>query len=468
MNPAAAVAIVATTLNLGASAMLAFIATAPGWKATRAFAAIAFTSGLYSVTDIVFSLGGLPDDVYLAVARLTYALAHISSLLWILPTLGGSEASWRRVPRAARRWVMASLAVAAVMAVGGWHLQPVVTEVSVPWAGVQYHMPVTTPVGDIYGVLVLGQFGLTFAVLLRRLMRGRREELLQVVGFALFLAAAAVEVLVANRIIEFPSLADVGMLAVVLPVTVRVARRFAADADRLNDLRQRLEGELRERSQWQDRAQLALAESERLAALGRLAAGVGHEINNPLTYVTLALAEVDDHLRATHAPRTVVDALAHARDGAARIQKVAERLRTYSQRHDTRVPLDLRDVVVSAVKVAGPHLLPPTQVTFDLQPLPRMLGDEPRLVQALVNVLVNAGQAVAGQASGGQIHVFTGTDAGGRGFVTVRDDGPGVTDAHRARLGEPYFTTRAESGGLGLGLFVTRGIVDAHGGEWRV
>jgi CheY-like chemotaxis protein len=125
------------------------------------------------------------------------------------------------------------------------------------------------------------------------------------------------------------------------------------------------------------------------------------------------------------------------------------------------------------VKVAGPHLLPPTQVTFDLQPLPRMLGDEPRLVQALVNVLVNAGQAVAGQAvagqaSGGQIHVFTGTDAGGRGFVTVRDDGPGVTDAHRARLGEPYFTTRAESGGLGLGLFVTRGIVDAHGGEWRV
>ncbi len=468
MNLATAVALVAAALNLGASLMLAFIATAPGWRAARPYAAIAFTGGLYNVAGVVFSLGGLPDAVYLAVSRSAYLVAHVNSLLWILPTLGGSEASWRRVPKSVRRTAAASLTAAVVIAAGGWHLQPVVATVAVPWAGVQYRMPLTTPAGDIYALLILVQFGLTFAVLLRRLIRGRREELLQVAGFGVFFAAAVAEALVANRTIEFPSLGDLGMLAVVMPVTVRVARRFAADAHRLHDLRQRLEGELRERTQWQDRAQLALAESERLAALGRLAAGVGHEINNPLTYVTLALAEVDDHLRATHAPRPVVDALAHARDGTARIQKVAERLRAYSLRHDVRAPIDLRDVVVSAVKVAGPHLLPPRQVTFDLQAPPRTLGDEPRLVQSLVNVLVNAGQAVDGQPGGGQIHVFTGTDDRGRAFVTVRDDGPGVADAHRSRLGEPYFTTRAETGGLGLGLFVTRGIVDAHGGEWRV
>jgi C4-dicarboxylate-specific signal transduction histidine kinase len=216
-----------------------------------------------------------------------------------------------------------------------------------------------------------------------------------------FLATAVVEVLVAHWHVEFISPVDLGILIVVLPITVRVVRRFISDARRLSENSGSLAGQVQEQTLWRDRAQVALVESERMAALGRLAAGVGHEINNPLTYLTLSLTEIEEHLVATHAPAPVLAAASHAKDGATRIQNVAERLRGYARRHDERTPLDLRDVVVAAVKVAGPHVVSVARVDFDLQPMPRVLGDESRLIQAVVNLLINAAQAVAARPGAG-------------------------------------------------------------------
>ena len=416
----------------------------------------------------MFCISGLDTPVYYYTARLTYLAAHLNTLAWLLLAFGGPEASWAAVPRAVRWSSGASLGLGLALAASGLHLQPRVDVIEVSWAGVAYHYPVTTGLGDWYGILILLQFSVIFVQLLRRLLQGERNELLQVLAFGAFFATGIVELLVANRVVEFLSPADVGMLVVVLPVSVRVLRRFITDAERLNERSGQLAGSLRTHSEWRDRAQVALAEAERMAALGRMAAGVGHEINNPLTYLTLSLGEVEAHLQATGAPQDVAAALGHAKDGATRIQRVAERLRTYSRRHHERVPTDLRDVVKAAVNVAAPALDPSIDVTFKFDPAPRILGDEPTLVQALVSVLTNASQAVKAKPGTGAIRVSTTTGSAAEAVLAVEDNGVGIRAEHLDRLGEPYFTTRAEAGGLGLGLFVTRGIVDAHGGRIHI
>jgi CheY-like chemotaxis protein len=124
-----------------------------------------------------------------------------------------------------------------------------------------------------------------------------------------------------------------------------------------------------------------------------------------------------------------------------------------------------QDAARAALKVAGPQLRHVANLVTEYRPTPRVHGEEARLVQALVNLLINAGQAIQRREGASRITLRTGMGPGGEALVEVEDDGPGVPMEHVARLAEPYFTTRAPEGGQGLGLFVTRGIVDGHGGR---
>lgn len=464
MSPAAAIALVAATLNLSVAVVLLVIAGAPGWRPARAFSAIAATAGLFSVASYVLWLDGLPGGSYLWLTRALFLLAHLNSLVWMPHAFGGPDASWRGMPRPLRFYSLLSAAGAVVLALSGQHLRPEILTVDVGWAGVHHHFAKTTVVGSLYSAVVLAQFGLVLFQFMRRVWRGERAELPQVLGISALIVACSVEVLASSPHAAALPLRDLGMVCAVLPVAAKVMRRFVADARRLSVLSGQLAGEVQEQAEWRDRAQVALVESERMAAIGRIAAGVGHEINNPLTYVMLSLDEVDAHLRENSAPAPVIAALGYAQEGALRIQRVAERLRRASRRPTDGVPIDLRDVVAEAVKLAGPHVRLPARLEADLGPVPRIVGDQPRLVQAVVDVLINAAQAVSGRPGARSVRVATGTGERGEALVTVTDDGVGIPAENHGRLGEPYFTTRAEAGALGLGLFVTRGTVDGHGG----
>ncbi len=202
------------------------------------------------------------------------------------------------------------------------HLRNEVFIVPVHWAHATYHYVRTNAIGDALGWFLFALLAIPYLHIVRRFFSGDRSSGPLAAGFTIYIACGMVEVLVANGEVVWLSPADLGFLAVIVPTSVRVLQQFIRDARDLDALSGQLAGEVRDRTFERDRAETALLESERLAALGRLAAGVGHEINNPLTYLQLALDRVHGHLDHTSPPPDVRRALEDARDGAWRIQKV--------------------------------------------------------------------------------------------------------------------------------------------------
>ncbi len=216
-------------------------------------------------------------------------------------------------------------------------------------------------------------------------------------------------------------------------------------------------------------ARLALA--DRMASLGTLAAGVAHEINNPLSYVVGNLAFVREALAAGAAtpPEALTQArqaLDEANEGAARVRQIVGDLRALSRSgEDRREPVDVGAAVRSAANVAAGVLRPCAALRLELDPTPPVLGDPARLGQVFLNLLVNAGQAIGeGRPEANAITVRTAIEPDGRVRVEVSDTGPGIPPEVLPRIFAPFFTTKPAGQGTGLGLAICQQAVEGMGG----
>lgn len=215
------------------------------------------------------------------------------------------------------------------------------------------------------------------------------------------------------------------------------------------------------------------AQSERLAALGTLAAGVAHEVNNPLTYVLLNLAHASRLLgtiqgESNHAAVEKLDAmLRSALEGAERIRSVTSGIRAFSRVEElARAPLDVRGVLDAALKLVSADISQRAGLERSYGVAPIVLANEGRLARVFLNLLTNALQAIPeGEPHAHTIRVVTGTDRLGRACIEISDDGEGVPEHLAARIFEPFFSTRPVGQGAGLGLSISQGIVTALGGE---
>jgi len=205
-----------------------------------------------------------------------------------------------------------------------------------------------------------------------------------------------------------------------------------------------------------------LMETERLAAVGELVAGVAHEVNNPLSSIS-AFAQLllrDGGLTA--AQRDSIDVI---KSEAIRASQVVKDLLAFARRSEPqRDPLDLNQVVDRTLRLRGYEL---TASRIKIEPslmldLPSVIGDTRQLQQVILNLITNALQAMASQG-GGTLGVVTRFDTGNV-ILEISDTGPGIAPEARARIFEPFFTTKEEGEGTGLGLSVSYGIVNAHGG----
>lgn len=219
-----------------------------------------------------------------------------------------------------------------------------------------------------------------------------------------------------------------------------------------------------ERNELQSRLVMA----DRLAALGTLAAGVAHEINNPLAYVMLNLSMLARHLRG-HAPvepdelsRLVDETL----DGAERVARIVRDLRAVTRASEgPPAPVSLRAVAEAALRIASGHVRAKARLTTSFEGDVWVLGDAPRLEQVVMNLLVNAAQAITGgRNQDHEVHVRVRAD-GDLGVLSVRDTGAGIPPEVQPHIFDPFFTTKPQGEGTGLGLAICHGLVTSLGGR---
>jgi PAS domain S-box-containing protein len=219
--------------------------------------------------------------------------------------------------------------------------------------------------------------------------------------------------------------------------------------------------------------QLRLQISDRMASIGTLAAGVAHGINNPLAYVIANLDYVRNKLAlpwnelAADQVREVRDLLDESLEGADRVRRIVGDLRSFSRQADDRVQaVDLTSVIERALNMAMNEIRHRARVVLKLEQVPRVLGTESKLSQVVLNLLVNAAQAIeAGSVEKNSITVRTLLDKHGRPRLEIQDTGVGIPEEYLRRVFDPFFTTKPVGIGTGLGLSIAHRIVSEFGGE---
>lgn len=212
-----------------------------------------------------------------------------------------------------------------------------------------------------------------------------------------------------------------------------------------------------------------LIQREKMAAIGTLSAGLLHELNNPVNYSLMAIdmgltcpgVETDPMLK---------ESLSDAREGMQRIQNIVSDLKTFAYQkpgQDAQRPFLLGNALRSALRLAG-YELRGIDVPVELPQDTHVLGDEPAIIGVLINLLSNAAHALQAVKRDKPQIAVTVVSLDQRLLVKVRDNGTGIAPENLGRVFEPFFTTRDVGAGLGLGLSVSYGIVQRHGGTLAV
>jgi signal transduction histidine kinase/CheY-like chemotaxis protein len=242
-------------------------------------------------------------------------------------------------------------------------------------------------------------------------------------------------------------------------VAVRVSQRSSTLA--VEVARREREGEdERARLEWR------LKVADRMVTVGTMAAGIAHEVNNPLTYV---LHNLDSAMCRVLQDPELGDLRAHldrAHVGMQRVHGIVAALRTFSRIDEgPRHPIDLRSTIDAALTMASSELKHRARVDIEQREPVTVLGSEAKLGQVFLNLIINAAQAIADpNPQKHRVRIVIGRE-GDRAVVEVSDTGSGIAPEHRGRIFDPFFTTKPVGSGTGLGLSICHSIVSELGGS---
>ncbi|HEX8113274.1 MAG TPA: ATP-binding protein, partial [Kofleriaceae bacterium] len=220
----------------------------------------------------------------------------------------------------------------------------------------------------------------------------------------------------------------------------------------------------------QKQTEMHLMVSDRMASVGTLAAGVAHEINNPLASVIanldMALDDIAGLAETTRLPPDLSEELKDARSAADRVREIVRDLKIFSRgEEDRHGPVDVEDVLESTVRMARNELRHRARLVKNYGKVPPVDAHESRLGQVFLNLIVNAAHAIPpGNHEANEIRLSTAVDAAGRIVVSIRDTGTGIPPEVRPRLFTPFFSTKPVGVGTGLGLAISHRIITQLGG----
>lgn len=453
-----------TATIAGAGALtLVLLRKAPGLRAFSNHMVSALAATTYALCDVPMTLEGSAATL-LFLQRLAVVAAAVTVATWIEHAAMLVRGS---VSRRARAFAVLVVALTLPSLIPGVTYRDETTLHAVPWLGVVYRDPVLTYYGTaVYALLVAGMLVAVYAMYQAR-RRGAPEARGLLPGALILALGGLWDASVAATHAPLPYLLTLAYLVVTGIVSAGVARRIVEDAGRLESLRRELERVVQERTVELQSAQVALELEQELAALGRLAAGVAHEINNPAAAVLANLRFARGELRG--ADDDALAAIDESIDATERIAHIVRDLRDAGREAAPR-PERLPGVTVAAVAeraLATVRATAPRPRAIDLLVAPDLVAraQPGPLYQVLVNLLSNA--LYATRAHDGVVLVRA-ERRDDRVVVSVTDEGEGMAEDVRRRVFEPFFTTKPPGIGTGLGLSVSLGIVRSFGGELRV
>jgi signal transduction histidine kinase/ActR/RegA family two-component response regulator len=459
-----------TLLSTGIACFVAILSwlfsRAPGWRDHRYFSLAALAVSLYAALNIPTTAPVLGDGAVEVCSRLQIAAAALHTFAWLRYTsvVVGSPRS--RLDR------ILQLVLGAVAIVG------VFSRAFVP-GGVRHHVfeplavtyrsAVMTPAGDAAWALLLGMLVVPLYRLGKAHVLGVPNAGIQFAAVCVLLTMGGNDALVAAGAVHAPYLVDLAFLVPVAAVGYAMTARLVADARALTALRGQLEHQVAERTAELGRAQEALHRAEKLAALGQFAAGVAHEVNNPSAVVSANLQYLSD-AETEVLSRAGRDAIKESLESVQRISSIVRQLLDAG-----RLAAIPEPTVGVAVRPLGDHALRTARARLGKRValsnlFPEGLhvsGQESVLVQVLVNLVVNAVQAIPDSRVDGRVVLRAETE-GSRVRLVVEDNGPGIEPEVLRRVFEPFFTTKPFGSGTGLGLAVSRGLVVSLGGDLRL
>jgi two-component system NtrC family sensor kinase len=271
-------------------------------------------------------------------------------------------------------------------------------------------------------------------------------------------------------------LADDRMLLRTLANQSSIAIENAKAFDEIAKLNETLEARVEERTAELRDTQAQLVQAEKMKSLGQLVAGVAHELNNPIGFVHANLQLLDEYIvKLVEGQRTESDTdrtreaitklLVRSREGTERVKKIVQDLRTFSRMDQAELQdADLHEEIDRTLALMEPRFKNTIRVERFYGELPKVRCYPGQLNQVFLNLLMNACDAIEND---GTIVIHTETIPGGV-RLTFEDDGPGIPDDVRGRIFDPFFTTKAVGVGTGLGLSLSHGIIERHGGRIAV
>lgn len=216
-----------------------------------------------------------------------------------------------------------------------------------------------------------------------------------------------------------------------------------------------------------EQIQKMASHQEKMSSLGLLAAGIAHEINNPMAFVTSNVSQLQKDLPDFHKSPSLMaeyadEIIPEIREGIVRVNTIVDDLRRFARGDvDTVTDFDVNEIIRSAIRITHGQVAPGVSVNLSLADIPQQKGFARQLSQVVVNLMVNAIEAVSG---GGTITVQSGCNHS-EYWLSIQDTGPGMNKDTQSRVFEPFFTTKPLGEATGLGLSVVHGIVEQLNGR---
>ncbi len=434
----------------------------PGWRDQRWFWLLAASASLYTGFNVIVTLD-VPDWLVRLGAHGNWATLSLHVVAWNLH----SAAQFHTKPGRLERAMMLAAGAVGLLALvpGGVVSDGIVTHT---FLGVVYREPPSTLLASLVALPLYG----ALLVPLWRFVRGARsnpEASRYAVGMLVLVIASFNDLLASTGKYSLPYVLDIAFLVMVSLVWGVLTDRFTSATHRLDMLSSQLEGIVTARTRELAKAHEALAQAERLAAIGRLSAGVAHEINNPSAAVVSNLTYLKSSLDSGSLPNDAGDALDDSLASMAKISRIVRQLldtgRVAASDTSSGNTFDVALVVENAVHTARAALERPVRLTIEA-PAIFGVGDQLMVEQVLVNLIVNGAQAVPPSREA-QLTVRAETMTNAL-KIGVTDNGDGMSEEVVRRAFEPFFSTKPFGKGTGLGLSVSLGLARALGGDLRI